>query len=264
MSHLPVASARRFPTRRGQPTTADILKSSNQQQRHAVTLAADRGSVSAPLRTPTFQFHRKVSTLSAIAVFVLLAANVLVVRASLTMSGTAVTGEGTLNLTGVGTSTIDVGSGALQLQTTNGGPMTTGGGLFTVGGPLIANGTSTFNGNVLVKNQNAIRYADQFAGADAGAKIVAAIANLGGVNGIVDARGFSGAQTLSSPLSVGAAGFEIQRLGVAIGAAHTNRQSSISVASVGGPSIFACSVALPNSLTGFQTGWGNPFPLLLF
>src|SRR5205823_2958580 len=44
-------------------------------------------------------------------------------------------------------------------------------------------GTETFSGSVLVKNLNAIRFADQFAGADCGAKINAAEADLGATPG---------------------------------------------------------------------------------
>ena len=56
-------------------------------------------------------------------------------------------------------------------------------------------GTVEFGDLTLVKNLNAVRYADQFAGADAGAKIAAAIADLPSTGGTVDARGFEGAQT---------------------------------------------------------------------
>src|SRR5207237_5372080 len=44
-------------------------------------------------------------------------------------------------------------------------------------------GTETFSGSVLVKNLNAIRFADQFAGADCGAKLNAAEADLGATPG---------------------------------------------------------------------------------
>jgi hypothetical protein len=49
---------------------------------------------------------------------------------------------------------------------------------------------------------SAVRYADQFPGANAGAKIAAAIADLPVTGGTVDARGFEGAQTISSTLVI--------------------------------------------------------------
>lgn len=45
---------------------------------------------------------------------------------------------------------------------------------------------------------NGIRFADQFAGSDMGVRIQAAIADLPSTGGVVDARGFSGAQTWST------------------------------------------------------------------
>ena len=53
------------------------------------------------------------------------------------------------------------------------------------------------------KNANNIRYADQFSGADAGAKIAAAIADLPATGGTVDARGLEGAQTISTDVFSG-------------------------------------------------------------
>ena len=52
-------------------------------------------------------------------------------------------------------------------------------------------------------NINRIRYANMFAGTDAGAKIAAAIADLPSTGGTVDARGLEGAQTISSNPLVG-------------------------------------------------------------
>lgn len=48
----------------------------------------------------------------------------------------------------------------------------------------------------------AVRFADQYAGADAGAKIAAAISDLPSTGGTVDARGFEGAQAFSSTLTI--------------------------------------------------------------
>jgi hypothetical protein len=54
-----------------------------------------------------------------------------------------------------------------------------------------------------VANLNNIRYADQFPGADAGAKIAAAIADLPATGGTVDARGLEGAQAISTDIFAG-------------------------------------------------------------
>jgi hypothetical protein len=56
--------------------------------------------------------------------------------ASLTLNSSSLTSDTNLNLTGVGSSTLDVGASTLSLQTTNNGPITTGNGLFTIGGEL--------------------------------------------------------------------------------------------------------------------------------
>lgn len=58
-----------------------------------------------------------------------------------------------------------------------------------------------------LKVGNAIRYADQFAGATADVQINAAIADLPSTGGVVDARGFGATnQTIAAPVLVGSAG----------------------------------------------------------
>ncbi|MBI4464210.1 MAG: hypothetical protein HY647_05850, partial [Acidobacteria bacterium] len=59
-------------------------------------------------------------------------------------------------------------------------------------------GKVQFGDAVLAPKINNVRYANQFAGADAGAKIAAAIADLPSTGGTVDARGLEGAQTIAS------------------------------------------------------------------
>ena len=54
------------------------------------------------------------------------------------------------------------------------------------------------------QSPNNVRYADRFPGGDAGAKIAACIAALPATGGLVDARGFQGAQTISSTVTVSA------------------------------------------------------------
>ncbi|MBI2815448.1 MAG: hypothetical protein HYX72_00765 [Acidobacteria bacterium] len=58
-------------------------------------------------------------------------------------------------------------------------------------------GKVEFGDAVTAPNVNGARYASQFAGADAGAKIAAAIADLPSTGGTVDARGLEGNQTSS-------------------------------------------------------------------
>ena len=77
-----------------------------------------------------------------------------VVYAALTFTGTGITSDQSLNLTGVSTSTFDFGSSTFQLHTANNGPITTGNGLFFVGGSLKVNNTSTLNGNVYTQGPN--------------------------------------------------------------------------------------------------------------
>ena len=63
-------------------------------------------------------------------------------------------------------------------------------------------GTVKFGDLTLVKNLNTVRYADQFAGADAGAKISTCLADLPAGGGTCDARGFEGSQTISATITV--------------------------------------------------------------
>ncbi len=53
-----------------------------------------------------------------------------------------------------------------------------------------------------IKKGNNIRYADQFAGSDAGAKIQAAINDLSSTGGVVDARGLEGIQTATAIITI--------------------------------------------------------------
>lgn len=68
-------------------------------------------------------------------------------------------------------------------------------------GPAFARNRSFSSLNVA--SFNAIRFANQFAGATAGAKIAAAIADLPSTGGIVDARGLEGAQTIAQDVGSG-------------------------------------------------------------
>lgn len=64
-------------------------------------------------------------------------------------------------------------------------------------------------GSVLVPKLNNIRFADQFPGADAGAKIAACIADLPSTGGTCDARGLEGAQTISATVTITTANVKI-------------------------------------------------------
>lgn len=70
------------------------------------------------------------------------------------------------------------------------------------GASLTTSGTGTIGGAVLAKSLNLTLFADQFAGATAGAKISAAITALDGPGGTVNACGFSGPQTIPSTVTV--------------------------------------------------------------
>jgi parallel beta-helix repeat protein len=70
-------------------------------------------------------------------------------------------------------------------------------------GPLASlNRTANWTAAQNFKTANNIRFADQFPGADAGAKIQAALTDLPAAGGVVDARGLEGAQNLATSLTV--------------------------------------------------------------
>src|SRR5258708_7505531 len=67
--------------------------------------------------------------------------------AAITFSGTGITGDASFNaLTGVASTTLDVGASTLSIQTTNNGPVTLGTGLLTAGGNVKIAGTLTTTG----------------------------------------------------------------------------------------------------------------------
>ena len=80
---------------------------------------------------------------------------------------------------------------------TIGGAAGTVGGSGTFGQPAVWDGTNS------IQASPSVRFADPFPGADAGAKIAAAIADLPATGGTVDARGLEGAQTISSDMFSG-------------------------------------------------------------
>jgi len=60
--------------------------------------------------------------------------------------------------------------------------------------------------SIATRRLNSIRYADQFPGADAGARIAAALDDLPPEGGVVDARGLTGMQSITTALRIGAPG----------------------------------------------------------
>ena len=64
-------------------------------------------------------------------------------------------------------------------------------------------GKVQFGDTLYAKAISEVRYADQFTGANAGAKIAAAITDLPATCGTVDARGFEGAQTIATDVFAG-------------------------------------------------------------
>jgi hypothetical protein len=84
-------------------------------------------------------------------------------------------------------------------------------GLYVATGGRVGIGTNaltaqlTVSGSADIRSINAIRFADQFPGATAGAKITNAINDLPSEWGVVDARGLTGTQTNWQPLQIGSA-----------------------------------------------------------
>lgn len=76
------------------------------------------------------------------------------------------------------------------------------GGNPTLSGNLLISGTLGVTGVASFKNLEQVRYADQFSGADMGAKIAAAIADLPTSGGIVDATSFQGTQSAAATINV--------------------------------------------------------------
>ncbi len=74
--------------------------------------------------------------------------------------------------------------------------------LLTVNWQLSTAFPQSFN----VASMNEVRYANAYAGANAGAKISACLAALPSTGGVCDARGLTGAQTLSSAITLGGDG----------------------------------------------------------
>jgi hypothetical protein len=145
-----------------QATVNRVAARAARQQSHAVeknNREATPANIQGSAATRATFSSRQFIALSTVAAFVLLASSILVIHASLTLNSSTVSSDGTLNLTGVGTSTIDVGSSTLNLQTTNSGPVTFGNGVTTVpnasgtnetlSGYLTVAGASTFNGTVI-------------------------------------------------------------------------------------------------------------------
>lgn len=63
-------------------------------------------------------------------------------------------------------------------------------------------GNQPFTGTVLSKNISSVRYADQFSGVDWGAKVAAALADLGSGPGEIDASRFTTTQAISAQLNL--------------------------------------------------------------
>lgn len=95
----------------------------------------DNPECRAGVPLPELSHNRKTLFIfSAFIAIALLTINVLVVRASLTLSPTSITTDGAFNVTANGTSTFDFGSSTFQLNTTNNGPFTLGNKFTTVAG----------------------------------------------------------------------------------------------------------------------------------
>ena len=98
-----------------------------------------------------------------------------------------------LNSFAITGTTVDI-SAALQAASAPLNPATSFGNITVTG--------LTSTGLMLTKNLEQTRFADQFAGADMGAKINAAIADLPSSGGIVDATAFQGAQSAAATITL--------------------------------------------------------------
>jgi hypothetical protein len=210
MSQRSVPSSRLGARRARQSRVRRVAARASHPQSHGVknnNQAATPANIPGSAATRATFSSRQFITASSVAVLVLIASSILVVHASLTLNSSTVSSDGTLNLTGVGTSTIDVGSSTLQLQTTNDGPVIFGNGVTTVpnasgtnetlSGYLTVSGSSTLDSASFKSTSNNVWYADRFPGTTFDAKVnacIAAVESAGG--GTCDARGL---QTVAIP-----------------------------------------------------------------
>lgn len=104
-------------------------------------------------------------------------------------------GQGGTGITGAVVNGVVLGSTASALKVTAAGSADD---VFRV---PHAGGAPAFGGRAV--GDGKVRYADQFAGADVGAQMAAAIADLPADGGTVDARGLEGAQTISTDFGAG-------------------------------------------------------------
>lgn len=109
-----------------------------------------------------------------------------------------------------------------------------------------------------------VRYADQFPGADAGAKISACLAALGSAGGICDATAFVGNQSISENMFAGAAGPFVLRLGGAatytVSATQTISQYGLVVGGTHGQAVLNFTSAASPAIVfdyPFDTGLGQ-------
>ena len=121
----------------------------------------------------------------------------------------------------------------------------------TAGQPAVWDGTNS------IQASPAVRFADQFTGADAGAKIAAAIADLPATGGTVDARGLEGAQTVSATVTIPTNATVILGAETLTGGASAN--PIFSIADAGTLSFSAGTVLTPNGSNLAWSGDGSVF-----
>ena len=130
------------------------------------------------------------------------------------------------NQAGVGTNNYGINI-LNQTGAANNWAIKTGTGKVQFGDDVIA------DKNLYAKAISQVRFADQFAGADAGAKIVAAIADLPSTGGTVDARGLEGAQSISGDICSGVTKPVTLLLGAATYTVSANVTCASNVAVIG-------------------------------
>lgn len=106
--------------------------------------------------------------------------------------------------------------------------------LLLVAAPVLAQHQLSVTPFVTVNSVDNVKMADRFPGADAGAKIANAAAALPSGGGIVDARGFQGAQTISTAITLPAS--SVQLLLGAATFTYTGGTTSYIIAMTGGGS----------------------------
>jgi hypothetical protein len=203
MPHISAPSSRPAarPARQGRvnhaAAKASYLKSQIIEKNNQPAASANiRGLVATRAGSSSLRFV----ALSSLAILVLLASSIMVVRAALTFSGTTVSGNGSVIIDGAGDLSIGT-STSTGITIGRNGATTTFPGNVVINGSLLGNG-SALTGIGSSSVNNAVLYAANYSGADAGAKIQACLDALPSTGGTCDARGLTGNQNIAATITV--------------------------------------------------------------